>query len=175
VRLDHVNPVEVETIMRFRTIRLAGFFLGVVALGGCYTYSVAPLESLAPGLQARVRLDEDGFGQILNQAAMSGVPMEMIDLERRGVIGRVVELQADNLRVELRGIGGTVFAAAVPTFQIQEVALRKFSKPRTLAALAAGAIAFGAILKGTAGGTTSPGEPPGPDNMVFPLLSLPLR
>lgn len=144
----------------------------LLPLTGCYTYATTSLDSLAPGLQARVRLDEDGFGRVLNQAVTNGVPAESMDVQGRGVVGRVVQLGAEDLTVELRGVGGSVFSAAVPNAAIREVALRRFSPRRTISAVAVGAALFAAVYTGTTGGTTTDEPPPDPDLMVLRLFSI---
>jgi hypothetical protein len=142
-------------------------------LAGCYTYATAPFDTLAPGLQTRVRLDEDGFGRVLNQAVMNGVPADRMDLQGRGVIGRVVRIDPDNLTVQLRGTGGAVFSAAIPNQSIREVALRQFSARRTIGAVAVGSLLFAGVYTGWTGGTTSGDPDPEPDQLVVPLFSIP--
>jgi hypothetical protein len=148
---------------------LAAPAAAVLLLGGCYTYSETSLASLSPGLQARVTLDEDGFGRLVNQAAVNGVPVDMLDMTGRGVVGRVMTLGPSNMTFQLRGAGGSVFAADVPTQAVQQVAVRTFSRRRTVGALAGGVVLFAAIYAGTTGGTTSAPTPPDPDQMVVPV------
>jgi hypothetical protein len=97
-----------------------------------------------------------------------------MDLQRKGVIGRVMQLGPDNITVELRGVGGSVFAAAIPSQSIREVALRRFSLRRTIGAVAAGAAVFAAVYAGWTGGTTTGDIPPEPDQMVVRLFSVPV-
>jgi hypothetical protein len=137
-------------------------------LGGCYTYAQSSLSSLSPGLQARVTLTEDGFGRVVNQAASNGVPVDMLDMSRRDVVGRVRDLDPTNVTVELRAGGGSVFAAAVPTQAVEEVAVRTFSRKRTIGAVGGGIAIFALVLNGTMGGTTSGGLPPEPEMSVIP-------
>lgn len=154
-----------------RTLRWLGF-MATFPLAACYTYTATPVEGLSPGLQARVRLDEDGFGRVLNQAATNRVPPESMDLQGRGVVGRVLRVEPDTLTVELRGVGGSVFSAAVPSYAIQEVALRTFSPRRTLGVVVVGAALFAAVFTGTSGGRASDGPPPQPDLTILRLFSI---
>ena len=144
-------------------------------LGGCYTYAETSLETLSPGLQTRVVLDDDGFGRVVNQAAMNGVPMENLDLGGRGIVGRLMSMDPTSMTVELRGAGGSVFPADIPMHAVQGVAVRSFSRPRTLLAVGGGAAIGALILSGTVGGTTGPGQPPEEELSRFPLFSIPMR
>jgi hypothetical protein len=150
--------------------RILPTVIGLFCLSGCYTYAETSLSSLTPGLQARVRLTEDGFGRVVNQAAVSGVPVDMLDLGGRGVVGRVMTLGPSNLTVEMRGAGGSVFTADVPTQVVQEVSVRTFSRGRTIGALVGGAVLFAGLYVGTTGGTTSAPTPPEPEQMNVPVL-----
>jgi hypothetical protein len=116
-------------------------------------------------------LDEDGFGRVVNQAASNGVPVDALDMTRRGFVGRVTELGPSNVTVEVRGGGGSVFAAAVPTQSVEGVAIRSLSRKRTIGAVAGGIVLFAAAWRGTVGGSTSPGAPPEPEQMVAPAMS----
>jgi hypothetical protein len=132
------------------------------------------MSSLSPGVQARVRLDQEGFGRVVNQAAMNSFPVQSMDLAGRGVVGRVVETEGDTMTVQLRGVGGALFDAEVPVWTIQELALRQLSPTRTLLAVG-GAVAL-AIVTFTAdwvGGTTSPPGPPDTDDLA-PSFSIPI-
>ena len=168
-RTEAPSPKCGPALLSSLTKILAGPALAVFLLGGCYTYAETSLSSLTPGLQARVQLTEDGFGRVVNQAAVSGVPVDMLDMGGRGVTGRVMTLGTSNMTVELRGAGGSVFAADVPTQAIQQVAVRTFSRKRTIGAVALGTVLFAALYAGTTGGTTSSPPAPDPDQMVVPV------
>jgi hypothetical protein len=140
----------------------------VISSSGCYTYAETSLTELSPGLHARVTLDEDGFGRVVNQVASNGVTVDVLDPAKRGFVGRVTALAPGNVTVELRAGGGSVFSANVPTQSVQEVAVRTFSQKRTIGAVAGGVVLFAAVLRGTMGGTTSPGLPPEPEQLVVP-------
>ena len=150
--------------------------LAVVALltmSGCYTYALVPTSSLSPGVQARLRLDQDGFGRVVNQAAMNSVPPETIDFTSRGVVGRVLATGSESVTVQLRGVGGAVFDAQVPVVSIEESALRRFSTKRTVLAVAGvTALVAASFATGWIGGTTSPGGPPDTDDFA-PRVSFP--
>ena len=148
--------------------------VALLPLAGCFTYNATTLESTSPGTQARIRLDDDGFGRVVNQAAMGGFPVESLDMNRKGIVGRIVDLRADSLSVEMRGIGSAIFTADIQNTAIQEVAVRSFSATRTLGAIAIG-FALGATLtSGVIGGSTSVDRPPEPDLFVLPHVSIPL-
>ena len=154
-------------------LRVGSLFV-LLPLGGCFTYADAPLEAASPGTQTRLRLDEDGFGRLVNQAAMNGFPIARLDMNRRGLIGRIMDVGPDNLSVQMRGIGGSMFTADIRTSAIEGVAVRSFSKRRTIGAIAAG-FALGATLgTGLIGGTTLGEDPEEPEYMVgIPYLSVP--
>lgn len=46
--------------------RLIALLSALLPLLGCHTYAETSLDGLSTGLQARVRLDEEGFGRVLN-------------------------------------------------------------------------------------------------------------
>ena len=157
------------------------FVLKLGALGallplvGCFTYIDSTLEETAPGTQARLRLDDDGFGRVVNQAAMNGFPITSLDMNRKGIVGRILDIGPDNLSVQMRGTGSSMFTAEVLNNAIQSVAVRSFSPKRTVGAIAMG-FALGATLgTGVIGGTTSQGGDPEPENFVqIPFVSIPL-
>ena len=155
-------------------LRVGSLFV-LLPLGGCFTYAEAPLEAASPGTQTRLRLDEDGFGRLVNQAAMNGFPVASLDMNRRGLIGRIMDVGPDNLSVRMRGIGGSMFTADIRTSAIEGVAVRSFSKGRTIGAIAAGFVLGGTLGGGVIGGTTSRGGGPEPENFVeIPFVSIPL-
>jgi hypothetical protein len=154
--------------MRYRLL----ITIAVLPLTACYTYSQTPLTSLSSGTQARVRLDEDGFGRVVNQAATNGVPVQTLDLSGREVTGRVRSLEANTMWMELRRPGGSVFAAEIPVQAVQVAAVRTFSPRRTIAAAALGAALSGLIWRGTTGGTVAPNPPPEPENLRVPFFSI---
>lgn len=152
-----------------------GALVALLPLVGCYTYAGVALDSASPGTQARLRLDEEGFVRVANQAAMSGFPVESMDVNRQGVVGRIVAVESDNLSVQMRGIGGSVFTADVPTVTIQELAVRSFSRGRTIGAIAFGVALAGTLGTGVFGGTTGQQGPPLPPNLLrsLQLVSIP--
>lgn len=153
-------------------VRWSALLVASVTMSGCYTYASVPMTSLSPGVQARLRLDQDGFGRVVNQAAMNGVPPETMDLTARGLVGRVVGTGSESVTVQLRGVGGAVFDAQVPVVSIEESALRRFSAKRTvLAVTGVAALVTASFATGWIGGTTSPGGPPDTEDFA-PRLSL---
>ncbi len=139
----------------------------LVPLGACFTYSPVPLESVSPDQQARVTLDQDGFGRVMNHAAVEGFPVQMMNLSDNRISGRVATVSADNLTIQLRGGGASLLTTQVATGSIQEIAIRQFDRSNTI--LAIGGVVGAAtamIWGGTVGGTTSPGPPVDPENMI---------
>ena len=154
--------------MRYRLL----ITIAVLPLTACYTYSQAPLTSLSSGIQARVRLDEDGFGRVVNQAATNGVPVQTLDMSGREVTGRVRSLEANTMWLELRRPGGSVFAAEIPVQAVQDAAVRTFSPRRTIGAVALTAAVASFIYAGTTGGTVTPNPPPETENLRVPIFSI---
>jgi len=155
-------------------LRVGSLFV-LLPLSGCFTYTEAPLEAASPGTQTRLRLNEDGFGRLVNQAAMNGFPIASLDMNRRGFIGRVTEVGPDNLSVQMRGIGGSTFTADISTSAIEGIAVRSFSKGRTIGVIAAAFVLGSTLGSGVIGGTTSRPGPPEPENFVqIPFISISL-
>ena len=156
------------------TLKLAMLF-ALLPLGGCYTYAAAPVDTAVAGTQARIRLDQDGFGRLANQAAMSGFPVQSLDANRRGVTGRIVSVGSNDVSVEMRGLGGSIFMVEVPTSAVQEFAVRSFSRKNTILVLAGGVALASTLASGVFGGTLSKGAGGGdPEQSVvsFSLVSL---
>ena len=151
-----------------------GALVVLLSLTGCYNYSEAALGSVSPGTRVRLRLNEDGFGRVVNQAAMSGAPMESMDHNRRGFVGRIMDIGPDNMSVEMRGGGGSTFTAEVLTGAIQGLAVRSLSKPKTFGTLAGGVALFAMLVSGDFYGTTSTEPPVEPEHLVpISFLSIP--
>ena len=139
----------------------------LVPLGACFSYSTVPLETVAPDQQARLTLDQDGFGRVMNHAAMEGFPVQLMNLSGNRISGRVQGVSSDNLTIQLRGAGASLLTAQVATGSIQEAAIRHFDRRNTI--LAIGGVVGAAtamIWGGSVGGTTSPGPPVDPENMI---------
>jgi hypothetical protein len=155
-------------------VRWSVLLVASITMSGCYTYALVPASSLSLGVQARLRLDQDGFGRVVNQAAMNSVPPETIDFTSRGVVGRVVATGSESVTVQLRGVGGAVFDAQVPVVSIEESALRRFSTKRSvLAVTGVVALVTASFATGWIGGTTSAGGPPDTDDFA-PRVSFPI-
>ena len=151
-----------------RPFGFAAVFLTMTSLCGCYTFQGSSLDAIPPGHQARVVLDADGFGRIANQAAMNGITADRLDMTGRGIIGRVVELDPELLTLELRGSGSAAYRVHVPTRSIQMVEQREFSRTRTIAAVAGGAVLFSTLVgSGIVGGSTGVAQPADPDRLLF--------
>jgi len=124
-------------------------------LTGCYAYVEAETESLSPGVNARIRLDEESFGRVVNQAASDGYDVQRMDYRRRGLLGRVVESTPDSLSILMRGAGTSVYTVRVPNWAISEAAVRGLDLKKSVLVAGAGVVAFyGAFLGGWIGGTT---------------------
>jgi len=157
------------------SVRAKVLLIALLPLMGCYTYAETSMESLTSGTRVRLLLDQDGFGRVVNQAALNGVPSHYLNIGERGVSGRILQLGPQNLSIELRGAGASVFAADIPTPAVQEVGLRQLDRRRTIGAVAGlGALGYLILKTGVVGGTTSPEQPPEIPNMA-PLISIPIR
>lgn len=143
-------------------------------LAACFSYVPTPLDGLAPGVQARFQLTPEGFGRMLNQAAMSGVSIDAVDLGRRSVAGRLVRVDEHAFTLQLRGPGAASFAADLPEIAVEEVARRELDTRRTLAVAAAAAVTGFFLFRGQVGGSTAGPDPPQPEQSRHPLISLPV-
>ncbi len=143
-----------------------GALLLLLSLAGCYNYSEAVLESVSPGTPVRVRLTEDGFGRVVNQAATNGVPVESMDMNRRGFVGRITDFGPGTMNVEMRGAGGATFTAEVLTGAIEGLAVRSFSKGKTLGIVGGVFALFAIMVQGDFYGTTGPEQPVEPEYLV---------
>jgi hypothetical protein len=170
-----------EAIHMMRKMSATVFALKVGALSallplvGCFTYIDSTLGEATPGTQARIRLDDDSFGRVVNQAAMNGFPITSLDMNRKGIVGRILEVGPDNVSVQMRGTGSSMFTAEVLSNGIQSVAVRSFSPKRTVAVIAIGFVLGATLGSGVVGGTTGQaGDPPEPFFVEIPFVSIPL-
>ncbi len=168
--------------MRARSNKFLGYpwlliFLTFAPLTGCYAYLDAERESLSPGLNARIRLDEESFGVVVNQAASDGYDAQRLDYRRRGLLGRVTESTSDSLALLLRGAGGSVYTVRVPNWAISETAVRQFDLKKTVLVGAGTVGLFAAAFGGGwIGGTTQVQHTPNvPVNFMTPtpIISIP--
>ena len=135
-------------------------------------------ETLTPGTAVRVRLDEDSFGRILNQAASDGYDARRLDARRRGLVGRVTETTADSLSILLRGAGSSVYTVRMPNWAISESAVRQFDLKKTGLVVGGFAAFFTAAFGGgwIGGVTNAQGTPPGVPGALMttnPIISIP--
>ena len=153
------------------------FLLLLAPLMGCYAYVDASREALAPGVAVRIRLDEDSFGRVVNQAASDGYDAQRLDYVRRGLLGRVTESTSDSLSILMRGAGGSVYTARVPNWSISESAVREFDLKKTILVAGGGVGLFVvSFASGFIGGTTQVEHTPSvPVNFMVPtpLISIP--
>ena len=150
-----------------RCCKLALTLALLLPAGGCFSYSAVPLQSVAPDQQARLTLDQDSFGRVMNQAAVEGFPVQMMNLSGNRISGRVASISADNLTIQLRGAGSSMLTTQVSTRAIQEVAVREFNRRNTIIAIGVGFGAAALLIQGGVGGGSS-GEDPDvdPENMI---------
>ena len=137
------------------------------SLGACFSYSTAPLETVAPDQQARLTLDQDGFGRVMNQAAIEGFPVQMMNLSANRISGRVANISSDSLTIQLRGAGASLLTTQVATGSIQETAIRQFDRNNTIIALSVAVGAAALVLRGgviPAGSTDNPDVDP--ENLI---------
>jgi len=161
----------------FRRYSRLATLVVLMPLTACYAYLDSPIETLTPGTNARVRLDEESFGRVLNQAASDGYDARRLDARRRGLVGRVTESTSDSLSILLRGAGGSVYTAKMPNWAISESAVRQFDLKKT--GLVVGGFSLfvmAAFGRGWIGGTTQQeGVPNIPPNLMTtsPIISIP--
>ena len=147
--------------MRVKSKKFVGYhwlllLLVFAPLAGCYAYVDAETESLSPGVNVRIRLDEESFGRVVNQAASDGYDAQRLDYRRRGLLGRVVESTPDSLSIVMRGAGSSAYTARVPNWAISEAAVRELDLKKSVLVAGAGFAAFSAaFIGGWIGGTTS--------------------
>jgi len=158
--LDH----SIGETSRFRALRwglssrssIALTFAGLLLLPGCYAYQEVPPPSLATGVQARVRLDPEAFGRVLNEAAMNQVPQDFLDRAGRGVVGRVTVVGPTDLQMELRGPGTSLFRVEFPLQSVRSAGERRLDRRRSILAMAGTLLFVTAVFgSGIVGGTTS--------------------
>lgn len=143
-----------------RSRNLAATLALILSLGGCFSYSTVPLETVAPDQQARLTLDQDGFGRVMNQAAVEGFPVQIMNISGNRISGRVASISSDNLTIQLRGAGASVLTTQVATGSIQEAAIRQFNRTNTIIAVGTG---MGAIVLMIQGGVVPGGTEDNPD------------
>lgn len=131
-----------------RCRNLAAMPVLLLAVGGCFSYSTVPLETIAPDQQARFVLDQEAFGRVMNQAAMEGFPVQMMNLSGNRISGRVAGVSAEAVTIQLRGAGASMLSTQVATGAIQEAAIREFDRTRTIITLAGSVGAFAALIQG---------------------------
>ncbi len=94
-----------------RKLAAAGALM--VPLGACFNYSTVSLETLAPDQTARFTLDQEGFGRVVNEAAIGGFPVQTMNLSNNRISGRISEVGEEGLTIQLRGAGGSLFTTQV--------------------------------------------------------------
>lgn len=150
-----------------RSRKLAAMPVLLLAFGGCFSYSTVPLEIIAPDQQARLVLDQEAFGRVVNQAAVEGFPVQNMNLSGNRLSGRVADMSAETLTIQLRGVGASLLTTQIATRSIQEAAIREFDRNNTLLMIGgAVAIAFAILQGSTTGGATGDPPPPDPENMI---------
>ena len=139
----------------------------LLPLGACFNYSTVPLATIAPDQQARLVLDQEAFGRVMNQAAEEGFPVQLMNLSGNRLSGRVAEISAETLTIQLRGAGASVLTTRIDTRAIQESAIREFDRNNTIITVAAGVGALALMIRGgviPAGTTDNPDIDP--ENMI---------
>ena len=148
----------------------------LLAAGGCFSYSTVPLETIAPDQQARLVLDQDAFGRVMNQAAVEGFPVQMMNVSGNRISGRVADVSSGALTIQLRGAGASLLSTQVATGAIQEAAVRQFNRRNTIITVAASVGVAALMIQGGVfpGGTQGSGDVD-PQNMTgLRLFALPV-
>ncbi len=139
----------------------------LLPLGGCFSYSTVPLATIGPDQQARLTLDQDAFGRVMNQAAVEGFPVQVMNVSNNRISGRVESVSANDLTIQLRGAGASVLTTQVATGAIREAAIREFDRGNTIITVAAGVGALALMIRGgVVGGGTTEGPEVDPENMI---------
>lgn len=166
---------EATSVLRPR-LRLAAMPVLLLCVGGCFSYSTVPLETIAADQQARFVLDQDGFGRVMNQAAVDGFPVQTMNLSGNRISGRVASVSSDALTIQLRGAGASVLTTRIATRSIQEAAIREFDRTNTIITVAASVGVAALMIQGgviPAGTTDNPDVDP--ENMIgLRLFSIPV-
>lgn len=131
-----------------RCLQLVAISALLLPLGACFNYSTVPLETITADQQARFVLDQDAYGRVMNQAAMEGFPVQMMNLSGNRISGRVANTSADSLTIQLRGAGASVLTTQVATGAIREAAIRQFNRNNTIITVAAGVGALALMIQG---------------------------
>ncbi len=165
-----------HTCVLRRCLRLVAIPALLLPLGACFSYSTVPLEAIAADQQARFVLDQDAYGRVMNQAAMEGFPVQMMNLSGNRISGRVADTSPDSLTIQLRGAGASVLTTQVATRAIREAAIREFNRNNTIITVAAGVGALALMIQGgviPAGTQDNPDVDP--ENMIgLRLFSIPI-
>lgn len=133
-------------LRRCRTIAATSVLL--LPLGACFSYSTVPLETVTADQQARLVLDQDAFGRVVNQAAIEGFSVQTMNLSGNRVSGRVANTSPDSLTIQLRGAGASLLTTRVAIRSIQEAAIREFDRNNTIITVAAGVGALSLMIQG---------------------------
>ena len=159
-----------------RSLKIAAMSALLLPLGGCFSYSTVTLDTVAPDQTARITLDQEGFGRVMNQAAVEGFPVQMMNLSGNRISGRVAGVSSDALTIQLRGAGASVLSTQVATGAIQEVAIRQFNRTNTIITVGASlGVAALMIQGGVFPGGTQGSSDVDPQNMTsLRLFSIPV-
>ena len=158
--------IETTCVLR-RCRKLAAIPALLLPLGACFSYATVPLETVATDQQARLTLDQDSFGRVMNQAAVEGFPVQMMNLSGNRISGRVAGVSSDSVTIQLRGAGASMLTTQVAAGGIQEAAVRHFSRRNTIIAVGLGVGVAAAMIQGgvvPGGSTESPDD--NPENMI---------
>lgn len=148
----------------------------LVTCGGCYSYQPIDVADIQPQMDVRARLS----GQQAEALA------DALATDDRVVEGRVIENGADQVLLEVtaataerRGRLETLNQRVrIPTTEIQAVDQKSMDQTKTTLVVAAGvgvvAAAVVLAITGSSSSTTPGTGPGGPQDILIPLLRLPL-
>ena len=148
--------------------KLAAIPALLLPLGACFSYSTVPLETVAPDQQARLVLDQEAFGRVMNHAAVEGFPVQMMNLSGNRISGRVAGVSSDSVTIQLRGAGASMLTTQVATGAIQEAAVRHFNRRNTIITVGLGLAGAAVMIQGGVipAGAQGSNRDDGPPNMA---------
>lgn len=142
--------------------------LGLLVLGGCYTFRPATVETLPPGALVRARLSPAGAEEV---RSLTGDPTDRVEgsFVRLSPDSLVLEVWRTDLRSE-RAFAPGRMRLPLPTQHVVDVTEKRLSYGRTgavTAALALGVYQVYRLLAADAGGTSTGAPDPGGPTIII--------
>jgi hypothetical protein len=159
-----------------KSLSKATLTLGAMALSGCYSYQPIEVSDIRPEMDIRARVS----------GAQSDALADVLGSDDRTVEGRVVENGSDEILLEVaaataerRGRVETLNQRVrIPTTEVMTVDQKNVDQTKTTLLIAGGvavaAVAVVAAITASSSSTTPGTGPGGPQDILIPLLRLPL-